>query len=169
MVGIVFKIYYHGMSILKKIFLCLIYGHKLSIGKHTTFRKSFSVLILGAGQVRIGRNCFFNHHTSICAKGIIHIGDRTIFGENVKMYDHNHRFSKDMPLKQQGYSIGKIQIGSDCWIGSNVVLLKGADIGDHCVIGAGCIVNGKIPDWTLVRAGNCMNTLSPIKREDHGE
>nr|WP_308297301.1 DapH/DapD/GlmU-related protein [Streptomyces sp. ISL-24] len=39
------------------------------------------------------------------------------------------------------------------WIGSNVVVLDGVTIGDHCVIGAGAVVTKDVPPWT-VTAGN---------------
>ena len=46
------------------------------------------VLWTGEG-VKIGDNVFFNNGTSIAAKEKIEIGDNCIFGENVKIYDHN--------------------------------------------------------------------------------
>ena len=53
-------------------------------------------------------------------------------------------------------------MGRSCWIASDVVLLKGADIGDNCVIGAGCIIRGKVPAGSLVtRSGE--QTTRPIK------
>lgn len=52
------------------------------------------VLWTGEG-VKIGDNVFFNNGTSIAAKEKIEIGDNCIFGENVKIYDHNHVF-KDL-------------------------------------------------------------------------
>lgn len=79
------------------------------------------------------------------------IGSNSIFGENVKIYDHNHRFN--MPnrlIKNSGYSYGSVSIGSNCWIGSNVILLKGAEIGNNCVIGAGCVIDSKIPSNSIV-------------------
>ena len=43
-----------------------------------------------------------------------------------------------------------MSIGNRCWIGSNAVILKGAKIGDNCVIGAGCIVDTEIPPYSIV-------------------
>ena len=48
-------------------------------------------------------------------------------------------------------TIGSIRIGNNCWIASNAVILKGAEIGDNCVIGAGCVVKGVIPSGSIVR------------------
>ncbi len=79
-------------------------------------------------------------------KGKISIGDNCIFGENVKLYDHNHKHSGgDKLISQQGFVSDEIVIDEDCWIGSNVTILKGVHIGKHSVVGAGVIVYKDLP------------------------
>ena len=81
----------------------------------------------------------------------ISIGDNTQFGESVKIYDHNHQYRNlNLLINQQGYVKGKVIIGSNCWIGSNVVVLKDVEIGDNVVIGAGCVIYKSIPANSLV-------------------
>lgn len=104
------------------------------------------------GKVILGENCFFNHDCSLNCLEHIEIGKGCLFGENVKIYDHNHRFSDiSKPIKEQGYVTEKVRIGQHCWIGSNVVILKGATIGDNCVVGAGCVVCTKIEDGMIIK------------------
>ena len=43
------------------------------------------------------------------------------------------------------------KIGSHCWLGTNVVVLKGVTIGDNCVIGAGVVVEEDVPAGSVVR------------------
>ena len=86
-------------------------------------------------------------------------------GENVKIYDHNHRFNQHIEIKQQGFSNGSVIIGRHCWIGSNVTILKNTVIGDNCVIGAGVVVSGTIPTNSVVKTG-CTLTIEPIKYID---
>ena len=82
----------------------------------------------------------------------IEIGDCTVIGENVKFYDHNYHISdKSTPIVSQGHSTEKIIIGKNCWIGSNVVILKGVTIGDNTIIGAGCVIDKSIPANTIVK------------------
>lgn len=81
----------------------------------------------------------------------ITIGEGTIFGENVKIYDHNHCYKDtSIPIKAQGYTSVPIHIGRHCWIASNVTILKGVTIGDNCVIGAGCVVYKDVPEGCVV-------------------
>ena len=137
------------MAIIWKSYYRVIYGNHLSIGVNLQFRKGFSLLLDAGGKARLGDNVFFNNYCSICVLEELTIGDGTIFGENVKIYDHNHIYSNpDMPIKQQGYTSAPIHIGKHCWIGSNVTILKGVTIGDNCVIGAGCVVYQDIPSNT---------------------
>ncbi len=146
----IYKLYCHIISFVKKLFYKLIYGKKMHFGKKFQFRKWFTLLLEG-GEVSIGDNVFFNNGCTVCAKQKIVIGDGTIFGENVKIYDHNHNYSKtDILIKHQGYTTAPIHIGNNCWIGSNVTILKGVTIGDHCVIGAGCVIFKDVPRNTLV-------------------
>lgn len=148
---IVIKTWYHFSTIVKKLFLYLIYGSKLKIGKNTTWRRGFSVMKATDAKIEIGDNCFFNNDCSINSNHLIKIGRGVLFGENVKIYDHNHRFNEHKPIKAQGFSNGTVTIGERCWIGSNVTILKGSEIGNNCVIGAGCVISGKVPDNSIVR------------------
>jgi len=147
------KIKYHILAFFQFIWLKVIYGKNLSIGSHTTWRRNFSVILSKKGQLSIGENCFFNNDCSIAADTKITIGDGCIFGESVKIYDSNHKFKKGIPFKEQGYSGGSVEIGRHCWIGSGVIILKGAKISDNCVVGAGCVVKGVIPEGSIVQRG----------------
>ena len=149
-----YKIVYHINAILKKLFLKIIYRSKISMGSNVTFRKALNVVIDGNGKIEIGNNCFFNNYCSLNSMENIKISDNCIFGENVKLYDHNHRFNqKEKLIKHQGYTTSPIEIGKNCWIGSNVIILKGVRIGDNCVIGAGSIVKENIESNTIFKDG----------------
>lgn len=142
---IVLKIYYHINAIIKKIFYKVIYGKHIKFGKGVTFRKGFSLVIEDGANVKIGKGTFFNNYCSINAKKEIVIGENCLFGENVKIYDHNHVFkNKEKLIKEQGFNIQPIIIENNCWVGSNVIILKGVEIGQHSVIGAGEIIKENI-------------------------
>ena len=124
-----------------------IYGTSFQMGKGLYVRKGFTVTIEDGGYVAIGKNVFFNNFCSINALEGIEIGDDCIFGENVHIYDHNHKYrDKEIPVNNQGFTKGTVKIGQNTWIGSNVVILKGVTIGEHCVIGAGCVVSKDVPE-----------------------
>ena len=134
---------------IKIVSLKLQYGKQFQ-AKRFHFRRGFSVFIEEDGFLEIGRNVFFNSHCSITARQKIRIGDNCIFGENVKLYDHNHNYrDNDKLICQQGFTSDEIIIEEDCWIGSNVTILKGVHIGKHSVVGAGVIVYKDLPAHSL--------------------
>jgi len=144
----------------------MLYGKRFQMPLNSTFRSGFHCVVEYSGRVTIGRRCFFNHYCSLCSIDSISIGDGTIFGENVKVYDHNHCYhDPSVDIKNQGYTHASVRIGKHCWIASNVIILKGVTIGDNCVIGAGCVVYKDVPANTILF--NKQNYIkSPIgKRE----
>lgn len=152
------KLWYHVKAQIKKTVYKILSGNKITFGKKTTFRNGFHAMIEGEGKIKIGSNCFFNNYCSVNSLQEVVIGNGTIFGENSHVYDHNHRFrSVEDSIKSQGYAIAPVQIGNHVWIGSNVVILKGANIGDNAVIGAGCVIDSDVPQGAIVTCGCGVN------------
>ena len=135
---------------------------RLKIGRNCELEAGCDLQVHGEGVLTIGNGVYMNRYCMVSAHGSVEIGDGCFFGPGVRIFDNNHRFDANDGVSSK-LSIGTIRIGHTCWIASNVVLLKGADIGDNCVIGAGCIVNGKIPSGSIVRP-NVTNIIEEIKK-----
>lgn len=148
---IILKLYYHILCWIKIFCYKIIYGKAFSVPIDISFRKGFHIVIEDTGRINISHHVFFNNYCTIASRTLVTIGEGAIFGENVKIYDHNHCY-KDLtlPIKVQGYTSAPITIGKHCWIASNVVILKGVTIGDNCVIGTGCIVYKDVPANTIL-------------------
>jgi acetyltransferase-like isoleucine patch superfamily enzyme len=123
----------------------------LKFGKNVQFRNNISIRVIDDSKLSIGNDVFFNNGCSINCMYDIQIGDNSLIGESVKIYDHNHQYRNNNSLiNSQGYVKNKIVIGENCWIGSNVIILKGVNIGDNVVIGAGCVIFKSIPSNSVV-------------------
>ena len=84
-------------------------------------RKAFLLRVCDNAQCIIGKNVFFNNYCSVTSMKKIEIGDDCIFGENVKIYDHNHNYKdKEYLIREQGCSADEVVIGNNCWIGSKI-------------------------------------------------
>ena len=130
------------------------------MGGEGAFRKHFSINIGKNGRVEIGKGCFFNQYCSLNAHTLIKIGENCLFGENVKVYDHNHGYKDSSRLiKNQEFTTEPIFIGNNCWISSNCIILKGVTIGDNCVIGAGCIIYKDVPSNSVLVNKQTLNIL----------
>ncbi len=130
--------------------------HKLSnihLGKHIVSDGYNSFFVDNNAELYIGDSVYFNEGTMISCKGHVSIGNRCLFGPNVKIFDNNHKFDAVNGVNFN-HSVGSVEIGEGTWIASNVVLLKGTKIGKNCVIGAGCIINCDIPDCSIVTQSN---------------
>lgn len=136
-------------------------GSRVTLGDRVESDGRVSITTGYSSRLNIGSGVYFNDGAVISCLGKITIGENTLFGPGVKIFDNNHRFSREEGVSRE-CAAGCITIGRSCWIASDVVLLKGADIGDNCVIGAGCIIRGKVPAGSLVtRSGE--QTIRPIE------
>lgn len=91
--------------------------------------------------------------TSVVTCSSIVIGENTYIGANVNIYGTDfHYIESAQRLKQKSTAeapTAPINIGKNCWIASNVTILKGVTIGDNAVIGAMSLVNKDIPANTV--------------------
>jgi acetyltransferase-like isoleucine patch superfamily enzyme len=119
-------------------------------------------------EVRIGRGSWLYTHDELAR---LEIGDRTaisgfcvlsaahsvrvgkavLFARNVHVADHSHgRRSHGVPIRDQPLEdIAPVSIGDGVWLGQNVVVLPGSQIGEGAVIGANAVVRGVVPARTV--------------------
>lgn len=111
----------------------------------------------------VGDNCEMGDMTHIVAHEKVKIGDNVLIASKVFISDTNHGEIKGInainPMispNERPLTTKKVTIGNNVWIGENVVVLPGANIGDGCIIGANSMVKGRIPD-------GCIAVGSPAK------
>lgn len=117
----------------------------IQLGSRIQNRGELHLICEGEGRLEIGSHVFFNTGVCITSLGHVKIGDYCKLGNNLVIVDHDHNFKK-----QEGeYIIGEVYIGNRVWIGANCTILKGAHIGDDCVIAAGSVVKGEVPSGVI--------------------
>ena len=117
--------------------------------KHSVFtRRNVSFRVEG-GELIIGTS-FFNQGCSITCMDNIQIGDNCLFGPNVVVVDHDHEYRYTDERRGNHYRKAPISIGNNVWIGANVTNIRGTQIEDGAVIGAGCVIRGKVEKNTVV-------------------
>ena len=121
---------------------------KLEIGYHFASLGRCRFLVSG-GVLKIGDNVGLNTNCIIACHEKIEIGSNVEFGPNVCVYDHDHDFRAEGGLKAGKFKTAPVFIGEGTWIGANSIILKGTQIGRDCVIGAGSIVSGVVPDNSI--------------------
>lgn len=75
-----------------------------------------------------------------------------------------HDFSVSRPIEEhesdvyRAYTIAPVSIKAGAFIGANVTILPGTEIGEDSIVGAGSVIKGEIPDNVVV-AGNPARIL----------
>ncbi len=125
-------------------------------------------------EISIGYSTKINPSTLICAKKII-IGNNvwiswgcTIMdndGHNIDILNRKQDFYDTYCNNPKDWSMVNcrdIIIGDDVWIGLNCIILKGVEIGNGAIIGAGSVVTKDVQPFTLV-AGNPARKIKDLK------
>ena len=135
----------------------------------------------GGNIVKIGSNCHLNGMTifmnsndnyieigngviinankrcstvfSSCDECAIKIGDNCLFSNSVEVHttDYHDIFDED---KKRINPPEPVIIGNNCWIGLKVIILKGVNLKQNTVVGAGSVVTKKFTEESVVIAGN---------------
>ncbi|MBI3408474.1 MAG: acyltransferase [Planctomycetes bacterium] len=129
----------------------------------------------------IGFGTIFSHSTAavgrsvyvgaFCCLGDVTLADDVLIGSHVSIANGGGQHGTDrldIPMREQKGTWPPIAIGRDTWIGDRAVVL--ADVGEHCVIGAGSVVAKPIPDYAVAvgspaRILRYRNESSPRKTE----
>lgn len=111
-------------------------------------------------NIKAGELVYFNFNCVVLDVGEVIIGDRTLIGPNVQLYTATHPMKADE--RASGLeSAQPIEIEEDVWIGGNVVICPGVQIGARSVIGAGSVVARDIPS-DVFAAGNPCRVIRDI-------
>lgn len=157
-------------------------GAELTIGNNVTVKSSFLSNLVGlysrtiivtrapGAYIRIGDNVGISGVTIYARKGI-EIGENTAIGGNTKILDNDfHPIEAETRNKLLADKNGgdsdlvpskPIKIGRNCFIGCNTIILKGTELGDGCVVGAGAVVSGKFEAGSVI-VGNPARCIRKV-------
>ncbi len=128
-------------------------------GKNSTV--FFGTLITHCAA-QIGDNVFISTN---CTIGTASIGDNCLISSNVDILSGRRQHGAqalDKPMNNQGSILQMVSIGEDSWIGNSALIM--ANVGKHCIIGAGSVVVDDIPDYS-VAVGNPARIIKNRREE----
>lgn len=117
--------------------------------------------------VRIGEHCeFFKPETQFVDPSnpeLIIIGNHVKISLECAILTHGFDYSvlRELHTGEGFGSAGPVVIGNNVFVGMRAMILKNTTIGNNCIIGAGSIVRGVVPDNSVV-AGNPAQAVMTI-------
>lgn len=112
------------------------------------------VVITGYSTLILGTNVSIHRWSHITAEGGLEVGDNVSIGHRTSILTTEHSFDDlEVPIKSQPLSFHAVSIGNDVWIGANVTILGGVNLGSRSVVAAGAVVTNSFPEGKVVLGG----------------
>jgi acetyltransferase-like isoleucine patch superfamily enzyme len=126
----------------------LLYGGETRIGGGSLIRR-FTTLNV-AGRLTLEGDNLLSWGCVVHCAGLVSIGRHTIVGEYSTIVDSAHFFTNPDDPVWQNSKAGEVHIGYNTWVAAKATIARGANVGNHCIIGAHAVVTGAIADGQLV-------------------
>lgn len=131
------------------------------------YMKYYNKMLQRAGVNLKGKPRFISMSTHFDDFEKITLGDRITISSKVFLLTHDYSLTTALiaygkPPKTDTATIRSIKVGNNVFIGMNCILLPGTTIGNNVIVGAGSIVKGNIPDYSVV-SGNPAVLISDIR------
>lgn len=133
-------------------------GVKLEIGKGATLRLGrWSWLGHGCkvrvheGECAIGAKTVLGQECTISAFQHVSIGRECILADRVMLIDFDHGVVEvERPIRMQGIYKRDVKVGHNVWVGYGACFLRGATVGDNCVVGTNSVITKDVPANAVV-------------------
>jgi acetyltransferase-like isoleucine patch superfamily enzyme len=134
----------------------------MGFNKEVYWPVHFSSIVSNVNRIKIGVGTAPGLSPGCYIQGIngIEIGDYTIIAPNVGLISASHSLY-DLTRHEPS---PPIRIGRYCWLGMNVVVLPGVQLGDHTVVAAGAVVTESFPIGYCVLGGVPAEVLKALDR-----
>lgn len=160
--------------------LFLSYLRRVGIAKYIVnfiFQRLFRINASIKTQVHftstfIGNNLFFDKKDLDCRVSFavsgglyiqslngVYFGRNVLLAPGVKIISANH----SLDYSREAEKSPPIKIGDHVWLGANVIVLPGVEIGDGCVVAAGSVVTRSFLENKIIIAGNPARKIKTVE------
>lgn len=109
--------------------------------------------------VTIGDDVLIGRGSGVVGHRSVSIGDGVFTGHNVYITDANHGYEDVTETIGRQFAPPKpVVVGAGSWIGHGSIVLPGAHVGEHVAVGAGAVVTGELPSYS-VAVGNPAHVI----------
>jgi acetyltransferase-like isoleucine patch superfamily enzyme len=143
----------------------------VSIGSGVLLSRQFVLADLKVGEgwlpkIAIGDGCTIMYRFQCNAAASVRIGRNVLIASNVLITDSDHVIEPGgIPVtRNEKLVTSPVVVEDNCWIGQNVVILKGVVIGHDSVVGANSVVTRSVPALSIV-AGSPARIIGAVDRK----
>jgi acetyltransferase-like isoleucine patch superfamily enzyme len=99
--------------------------------------------------LHIGNGVVMRHHVTLSAAESVVIEDDVLIAAWTSVYDSDHTIGPRGNAIWYPMRTSPVRVGRGSWLGERVAVLRGANIGRHCIVGANSVVKGTLPDYSV--------------------
>ena len=144
---------------------CYYHSNMKKVGKCVKFNGISK--ISGLANIEIENNVHIGDNAFISGVGGLYIGDNTHISRNLVLYTDNHNYTGDLLPYDEKLIYKPVKIEKNVWIGMNVIILPGTYIEEGAIIGAGAVVSGRIPKYSIY--GASLGKIIKLRDKNHYE
>lgn len=172
--GIIISVAMNWLAIFKMPLM--VYGYfnrpTRSFRKHT--RIGSTAILSNKKYIDLANNIWIGHYCLLDGIGGIQIGEGVHIASHSCIYTHSSQDSIrilgekyiEVPAAMRtGYILNPVNIGAYTFIGAGCIVLPGTKIGKGCVVGAGSLVKGVFPDYSII-VGNPGKIAGDTRQTD---
>jgi acetyltransferase-like isoleucine patch superfamily enzyme len=127
--------------------------HAVSIGANCTINHGVAFKVDGPysdrQRITLGKNVFIGENCEFNIQDRLIISDGCLIAAGCRFIDNNHGTAAGSHVRHQANEQAPIVIENDCWLGANVIVLKGVHLGRGVIVGAGAVITHDLPDYAV--------------------
>lgn len=102
---------------------------------------------------KVGEDCYYQSNILPAEPFLVYLNNNVAISAGVRLITHsavNTVFNHEEKTDKFLCRYGKIEIGSNVYIGADAIINYGVRIGDNCIVAAGAVVTKDVPSGSIV-------------------
>jgi acetyltransferase-like isoleucine patch superfamily enzyme len=121
----------------------IIIGSGVFVGRNT-------ILSCKNGDIVVDDNANLGFNCEIFSASRVRVGKSVLMAAYTYLVGGDHLYDRvDIPVLEQGRTARGIEVEDNVWLGTHVVVTDGSRVGRDAIIGAGAVVVGEIPEFSI--------------------